>query len=166
MSTNPDRRSISDIEFVFIVEDMPEHPSQPLWALARRSQDTNLWLMPDFGFWSWDLQDLGPFDEVVSQIERDEVEDNIAWENKIPKLFWRGKLPMAPKLRHALVTASQGNNWGDVEPVIASTRHGLADGNYVSAADQCKYMFIAHAEGTFSQPLPSRFLLYSMTDSQ
>lgn len=102
--------------------------------------------MPDFGFWSWDLPDLGPFDEVVDHIIRDERR-GVTWESKIPKLFWRGKLPMAPKLRNALVGAAKGKSWSDVEPVVPEVIHGMGDGSYLSAAEQCMFMFIAHAEG-------------------
>jgi hypothetical protein len=126
---------------------MADHPSQPLWVLTRRPQDENLWLMPDFGFWSWDLPDLGPFDDVVDQIIHDEKEGGVTWESKIPKLFWRGKLPMAPKLRNALVAAAKGKSWSDVEPVVPEVIHGMGVGNYLSVAEQCKFMFIAHAEG-------------------
>jgi hypothetical protein len=52
ISVLPDRNGIPNIEFVVSVEDMAEYPSEPFWALARRPQDDNLWLMPDFGFWS------------------------------------------------------------------------------------------------------------------
>jgi len=57
----------------------------------------------------------GPFDEVVDQIIQDERKGGVTWESKIPKLFWRGKLPMAPKLRNALVAAAKGKSWSDVE---------------------------------------------------
>lgn len=147
ISIVPDCRSIPNIEFVFVVEDMPDNPAAPLWALARRPQDKHSWLMPDFAFWSWDLPDLGPYDEVVSQMEMDEVGGG-GWDSKTPKLFWRGKLPMAPRLRNELVAVTQGKLWSDVEPLVPAVRHGIEKPNYAGAADQCKFMFIAHAEGS------------------
>jgi len=77
-------RRISNVEFVFSIEDMVQHPTQPLWSLTRRSQDEQLWLIPDFGFWSWDIEDLATLDSVVEQVVRDEAE--LPWEDKIQKL--------------------------------------------------------------------------------
>jgi hypothetical protein len=144
----PISREVPNIEFVFTVEDMPGNASQPLWALARRAQDVKSWLMPDFAFWSWDIPDLGAWDEVVDRISETEEQGNVSWnETKIPKLFWRGKLPMAPKLRHSLVVASQDKSWSDVEPLIPALVDGTEGANYMGAVDQCEYMFIAHVEG-------------------
>jgi hypothetical protein len=148
ISIVPDCRMVPNIEFIVVVEDMPDNPSEPLWTLARRPQDIHSWLMPDFAFWSWDLPDLGPYDEVVSLIERDEVVGG-EWESKMPKLFWRGKLPMAPKLRNEIVAVTRGKEWSDVEPLVPDVRHGIEKSNYVGAADQCKFMFIAHVEGGY-----------------
>ena len=142
-----DGRAIPNIEFVFSIDDMVENPHQPIWTLARRSQDHNLWLMPDFGFWSWNIQDLGTLDDVTEQIMRDE--DAIGWGGKIQKLIWRGQLQMLPRLRRALVDVSKGKPWGDVAALIPQ--------NYMSAADQCKYMFVAHAEGELQNHV-SRYL--------
>ncbi|KIM94381.1 hypothetical protein OIDMADRAFT_135960 [Oidiodendron maius Zn] len=148
-----DGRAIPNIEFVFSIDDMVENPNQPIWTLARRSQDHNLWLMPDFGFWSWDIQDLGTLDDVTEQIMRNE--DAVGWGGKIQKLIWRGQLQMLPRLRRALVDVSKGKPWGDVAALIPQ--------NYMSAADQCKYMFVAHAEGrSYSGSLKYRQLCHSV----
>jgi hypothetical protein len=138
-------KSLPNIEFVFSIEDMVQNLAEPLWTLARRPQDENLWLMPDFGFWSWDIEDLGPFDSVVQRVIRDEI--NVPWPVKIQKLVWRGALRRAPKLRRALLDACRDKTWSDVE-VLVETAPSIF-GNYVSAADQCKYMFLAHAEGEY-----------------
>ena len=141
ISTRP--KAIPDIEFVFSIDDMVDCPSQPVWTLARRSQDQNLWLMPDFGFWAWDLDDIGTIDDVSEQIERDE--EAAGWDSKIRKLVWRGKLQMLPMLRRALLDASRGKSWSDV----AGLKPGATPENYIGAAEQCKYMFLAHAEGMY-----------------
>jgi hypothetical protein len=150
-SISTDGRSISNIEFVLSIEDKVEHPNQSIWTLSRRPYDERLWLMPDFGFWSWDLQDLGPFDSVVEQVIRDEKYSD--WDSKIQKLVWRGKMPMAPKLRRALLDASKDKPWSDVEGLVTGDSHVME--NYISAADQCKYMFLAHVEGEIPIRLPS-----------
>lgn len=135
------RRATPNIEFVFSIDDMVSNTNQPIWTLARRPQDHDLWIMPDFGFWSWDLQDLAAIDDVIEQVIRDE--SLTGWDEKTQKLVWRGKPQMLPTLRRALLDVSMGKPWSDVEGL--TPEH--APKNYISAADQCKYMFIAHAEG-------------------
>jgi hypothetical protein len=147
-------RSVPNVEFIFSIEDMVDHPTQPIWTLSRRPQDHNLWLMPDFGFWSWDLQDLGTLDDVVEQVTR--LEASTEWETKIRKLVWRGKPQMLPKLRRALLDASKDKSWSDVAGLIPGP--SPVPENYISAADQCKYMFIAHAEGKISRSFPAGFV--------
>lgn len=143
-SISTDGRPIPNVEFIFSIEDFVDHPTQPIWTLSRRPQDHNLWLMPDFGFWSWDLEDLGTLDDVVEQVTRYEASKEA--ETKIQKLVWRGKPQMLPKLRRSLLDVSKGKPWSDVAGLIPGP--SLIPENYISAADQCKYMFLAHAEGT------------------
>ncbi len=143
-SISTDGRPIPNIEFVFSIEDMVDHPSMPFWTLSRRPRDHNLWLMPDFGFWSWDLQDLGTLDDVVEEVVR--YEASTGWATKIQKLVWRGKPQMLPKLRRSLLDVTKDKPWSDVAGLIPGPTR-VAE-NYLSAADQCKYMFLAHAEGT------------------
>lgn len=64
---------------------------------TRTTQDHNLWLMPDFRFWSWYLDELGTIDDVADQITREET--TIGWECEIRKLIWKGKPQMLPKLQ-------------------------------------------------------------------
>lgn len=155
-SISKDGRQIPNVEFIFSVQDMANHPTQPIWTLSRRAQDHDLWLMPDFGFWSWDLQDLGTLDDVIEEVTR--YESSTEWATKIPKLVWRGKLQSLPKLRRALLDASQGKPWSDVAGSVPGP--SLVAENYISALDQCKYMFIAHAEGAYYHNLfGSSFLI-------
>jgi hypothetical protein len=142
-----DGRTTPDIEFVFSIDDMVENPRQPIWTVSRRSQDHNLWLMPDFGFWSWDVQDLGTISDIIEQIIMNEAVTE--WGAKHQKLVWRGQLQMLPRLRRALLDASRGKAWSEVKALIP----GLS-GNYIGAADQCRYMFIAHAEGKLVYQCP------------
>jgi hypothetical protein len=122
------------------IEDLPANPDKPIWSLARRAQDEALWLMPDFGFWSWDIPQLGAFSEVADEaIRRERFEP---WDKKQEKLVWRGKVNIAPKLRRALVEAARGKPWSDV----GQMRWGHEE-EFVGPVDQCNYKFIAHAEG-------------------
>ncbi|CBX94554.1 similar to DUF821 domain-containing protein [Plenodomus lingam JN3] len=139
----PPSTDIPNIEFVFSVEDLPAQPNKPMWSLARRVQDHNLWLIPDFGFWSWDMPALGTLDEVANEaVEREAVEP---WDQKMEKLVWRGKITFAPKLRRALLDAAKGKPWSDVGQ-LKWTDPNFKE-QFLGPVDQCNYMFIAHAEG-------------------
>ncbi|ORY11507.1 glycosyl transferase family 90-domain-containing protein [Clohesyomyces aquaticus] len=148
-----------NIEFILSVEDLPAQPNSPLWVLARRAQDHNLWLIPDFGFWSWDVPQIGTYSEVAAEaVERESWE---SWNDKQEKLVWRGKVTMAPKLRHALLDAARGKSWSDVGQV----RWGTKDFKeaFLGPVDQCGWRFIAHAEGrSYSGALKYRQLCRSV----
>ncbi|KAF2202909.1 hypothetical protein GQ43DRAFT_470479 [Delitschia confertaspora ATCC 74209] len=158
----PHASKIPNIEFVFSVEDLPAHPESPLWVLARRAQDENLWLIPDFGFWTWDVPQLGTFSEVREQaIERESKE---SWDQKIEKLVWRGKVTMAPKLRRALLEASNGKSWSDVGQVRWNEPEFKEQ--FLGPVEQCRWMFIAHVEGrSYSGALKYRQLCRSVVIS-
>jgi hypothetical protein len=136
-----------------------------MWSLARRVQDHNLWLIPDFGFWSWDMPSLGTLDEVANEaVERESVEP---WDQKQEKLVWRGKITFAPKLRRALLDAAKGKPWSDVGQ-LKWTDPNFKE-QFLGPVDQCNYMFIAHAEGMSEdielQPLrPQRQAPMTKTD--
>ena len=140
----PTDADIPNIEFVFSVEDLPAQPTKPMWSLARRAQDHNLWLIPDFGFWSWDMPAIGTLDEVANEaVQRESIEP---WDQKSEKLVWRGKITFAPKLRRALLDAAKGKPWSDVGQ-LKWTDPNFKE-QFLGPVDQCNYMFIAHAEGT------------------
>ncbi|KAL5361235.1 glycosyl transferase family 90-domain-containing protein [Aspergillus floccosus] len=145
LASAPDPTAIPDTEFIFTVEDKLEDvasPEHPLWVLARKATEEAVWLMPDFGFWSWNNGHvetmIGPFDQVVDHIARDEL----PWDEKINKLVWRGKLSFAPKLRRTLLEAARAQPWGDVKELEWENQ-----ANFLSMEDHCKYRFIAHVEG-------------------
>lgn len=113
----PDPAAIPDTEFIFSVEDKLEGFAglgHPLWVLTRKATEKYVWLMPDFGFWSWNNGNvdnmIGPFDGIVDHIRQNEI----PWNEKIDKLVWRGKLSFAPKLRRTLLEAARAQPWGDV----------------------------------------------------
>ncbi|MCJ1334818.1 hypothetical protein MMC09_000083 [Bachmanniomyces sp. S44760] len=140
----PTRRELPNIEFAFTIEDMADDPSVPIWALTRRIQDEQVWLMPDFGFWSWNLDGVGPYGQVVDEIKERDVEGH--WETKEKKLVWRGKLSFAPKLRRALLAIAKDKPWSAVRALRWWDKKSMQN-DFVSSVDQCNYMFIAHAEG-------------------
>ncbi|KAF2747472.1 hypothetical protein M011DRAFT_467553 [Sporormia fimetaria CBS 119925] len=158
--SSPARATIPDIEFVLSVEDLPAQPNKPIWSLTRRVADEELWLMPDFGFWSWDMPELGSFSEVAAEAIHSEAVQ--PWERKIEKLVWRGKVTYAPKLRHALLDAARGKPWSDVGQVQWGDDASFQK-QFLGPIDQCDYMFIAHAEGrSYSGALKYRQLCRSV----
>ncbi|KAJ6178269.1 glycosyl transferase family 90-domain-containing protein [Penicillium mononematosum] len=153
--TAPDPAAIPNTEFIFSVEDKLDDVAgsgHPLWMLARKATEEAVWLMPDFGFWSWNNDNLeamiGPFDRVVDHIEKNEV----PWHERINKLVWRGKLSFAPKLRRTLLEVARGQPWGDIKDLEWKNK-----ANFLSMEDHCKYRFIAHVEGrSYSSSLKYR----------
>ncbi|KAL2789343.1 glycosyl transferase family 90-domain-containing protein [Aspergillus keveii] len=141
-----------DIEFIFSIEDklsdVADASNDPIWSLARTASEEAAWLMPDFGFWSWDHAhtEIGPYDAVVE----DAVEyDALPWTGRVQKLVWRGKPSFAPKLRRALLDRTRGREWADVQAVDWH-RHeseGEGEGNVLGLGEHCRYGFIAHVEG-------------------
>lgn len=142
-------RRLRDIEFVFSVEDKVEDVTSsdyPVWVFSRSAIEEAVWLMPDFGYWAWDnpQNPIGPYDQVVEDVQQ----TDIPWIDKKRQLVWRGKPSFAPKLRRALLEAARGQPWGDVKQV---DWHGST--NVMKMEDHCKYMFIAHVEGSFPPPI-------------
>ncbi|KAL7779180.1 hypothetical protein CFE70_008683 [Pyrenophora teres f. teres 0-1] len=155
----PANAHMPNIEFTFSVEDLPAQPAKPIWSLTRRVQDHSLWLMPDFGFWSWDMPSLGTLDEVAREAVQRETRE--PWNQKIEKLVWRGKITFAPKLRRALLDAAKGKSWSDVGQ-LRWTDPNFKE-QFLGPVDQCNYMFIAHAEGrSYSGSLKYRQLCRSV----
>ncbi|PVI06578.1 hypothetical protein DM02DRAFT_667457 [Periconia macrospinosa] len=157
--SSKDRSSIPNIEFILSVEDLPAQPKKPIWVLARRAQDQDLWLMPDFGWWSWDMPQIGALDEVATEAsQRESVEP---WDQKLEKLVWRGKVTMAPKLRRALLDATKGKPWSDVGQLKWQASNFKQQ--FKGPVDQCQYKFIAHVEGrSYSGALKYRQLCRSV----
>ena len=103
--------------------------------------------MPDFAFWSWRVKGTGPLSSVVAELADREANEPLEVQEQ--KLFWRGRISASPKLRRGLIDAAGNKPWSAVRALEFPTNvHTTSKGeNYMSAADQCKYRFIAHAEG-------------------
>ena len=140
--SSPER--LPNIEFAFNSDDRIE--SVALWAYARRAQDTNIWLMPDFGYWAWPETKVGTMGEV--RMKATSLEKSQQWSSlgkKIPKLLWRGAT-MGLELRDRLVEVTRGKGWADVK---ALNWHDTQSMNTdLKTMDQhCEYKYLAHTEG-------------------
>ncbi|KAJ6136724.1 hypothetical protein N7497_012428 [Penicillium chrysogenum] len=143
LSASSNRTSHPTIEFIFSIEDRVDDVdavSHPVWVLSRKASEESVILMPDFGYWSWDKSNIGPYGQVVQSVMA--AESNLKFADKEQKLVWRGKLSFAPKLRRALLDIARGKPWSDVKELDWSKK-----ANFLSMEDHCRYMFIGHVEG-------------------
>ncbi|RAH54579.1 endoplasmic reticulum-resident kdel protein [Aspergillus piperis CBS 112811] len=130
----PQLAVILNTEIIFSIENKLKDvagPDHPLWILARKATEESVWLMPDFGFWSWGHIDtqIGPYDEVVKHME----EHELPWDEKENKLVWRGKLSFAPKLQHALLEIARNYTWENMKEIKWKNK-----ANYLSIDNHCQ----------------------------
>lgn len=102
--------------------------------------------MPDFGYWSWPLELVGEYDQIRAAMRENEVE----WDKKISKALWRGALKTNKQVRGALMRATRGKEWADVEEVTWKNMTDVTGGSAAAAlpiAEHCAYKFLIHTEG-------------------
>lgn len=134
---------LPNIEFAFNTDD--RIPSVPLWGYARRAEDTHIWLMPDFGYWSWPETKVGSMREVQLKAALTEQADGWTWRRKTPKLLWRGAT-MGLKLREDFLHATADRLWADVKVVEWRNKESMAH-DLMSMPEHCQYKYLAHTEG-------------------
>ncbi|PSN72145.1 hypothetical protein BS50DRAFT_657962 [Corynespora cassiicola Philippines] len=135
---------LPNIEFSFAVSDVPdeEHANHTIWGLSRLETDREIWLMPDFGYWSWPIGLVGAYEDVRAEI----TDKQISWDHKQAKLFWRGAAH-TNSVRKDLLKATEGKKWADVRDVRWKNRTDVETGSPIPVADHCKYRFLMHTEG-------------------
>lgn len=130
---------IPNIEFSFSVEDIADidNIKKPLWVMTRRAEEEYQWMMPDFGYWSWDMEVLGSYEQI-----RQEMADKLEpFEQKKKAALWRGvKLN---KLREDLLAVTTGKPWADVKEII----WGPEMTDVIRMADHCHYQYLVQTEG-------------------
>ena len=134
---------LPNIEFAFNSDDRIE--SLPLWGYARRAEDTDIWLIPDFGYWSWPETKVGTMKEVQMKAASEEQINGWTWDNKVKKLLWRGAT-MGLELREKLLNATHDKPWADVK-VLNWREKDSMDHDLKSMPDHCQYKYLAHTEG-------------------
>jgi len=107
LSATLNHSTIPNIEFFFSVEDRVDDVNtngHPVWVYSRKATEESVWLIAEFGFWSWGhlSNDIGPYhtqamDRVLA------TESELSFSEKEKKLVWWGKVSFAPKLRRALL---------------------------------------------------------------
>ncbi|EGG09242.1 uncharacterized protein MELLADRAFT_115837 [Melampsora larici-populina 98AG31] len=137
--TSPER--LPNIEFVVKTVDAPtgEETKLPLWVLDRTIDQEDVWLTPDYGFYSWPEPKVGSMIEVRDKCN--EIEKKLDWKDKIPKAFWRGAILV--KLREQMIEIAKGHEWNDIKPIVWQHLDGLLK----TPEEHCQYQYLVHAEG-------------------
>ncbi|KZF25337.1 hypothetical protein L228DRAFT_236444 [Xylona heveae TC161] len=133
---------LPNIEFAFNTDDRIFEPV-PLWGYARQEADAHIWLMPDFGYWSWPETKVGTMREV--QMKAALTENKWSWGNKVDKLLWRGAT-MGLKLREKLIEAARDKPWADVKALNWKDKDSVSN-DLKSMPEHCQYKYLAHTEG-------------------
>ncbi|KDN52678.1 hypothetical protein K437DRAFT_220061 [Tilletiaria anomala UBC 951] len=130
------REPLPNIEFCMGFDDWGMRGK---FSLDRRDDQDDVWLMPDYGFLSWP-EHVGTYLDVRMKIEA--IEKATPWEEKVPKLFWRGSMKVGTADRESMVQVARGHTWNDIKGVDWSNPTTA-----VAIADHCKWKFQGFAEG-------------------
>ncbi|KAJ9660867.1 hypothetical protein H2201_006759 [Coniosporium apollinis] len=134
---------VPNIEFSFNIEDIPnddETPTGTTWALTRRKDQQHLWLMPDFGYWSWFGGVVGSYERVLDKI----AEGKRLFMEKDQRVVWRGA--GLNEQRKTLLEVSKGRAWADIESIVWDDDPDKRK-EMLPIHDHCRYMFVIHTEG-------------------
>jgi hypothetical protein len=146
--------SIPNIEFSLSLDDLPRRSKESgiFFGYTRQEnlEHNGIWLMPNYAYWSWNYTHAPSWNSIRREIH--EVEKQVPWLHKDPRLVWRGKIKMA-KLREELVKVSAGQPWSDVKPVVINDPHDKHTKDVMDLRQFCKYA--AHY---------NLFLLFQCTD--
>jgi hypothetical protein len=163
---------IPDIEFSFVIEDRPiertkgkpvkskiakgkaledmddpevEHENHTTWGLTRLPIDKQVWIMPDFGYFSWPLDLVGAYEQIRVEM----IQNQISWEDKEQKLLWRGVL-WTNKIRKIMYQVTRNKPWADVEEIMWKDRDQVSSkfsALTIPTSDHCAYQYLMHTEG-------------------
>lgn len=155
LSAFPDRHLLPAIEFIFTTDDFRDRLGGSIWAYSKRDEDEDVWLMPDFGYWSWPEVQIGPYREVrrrIAAVDDGEVAPDgvvipgLAFADKKKQLVWRGSVATAPEIRNQLIETTRGKSWASVHILNWDNEENLR--NFLLPMEEhCRYMFLAQVEG-------------------
>ena len=99
--------------------------------------------MPDFGYWAWDTDLVGTYEQVRQGIT--EQEPHIFEKKR--KAVWRGAgmVDFNP-IRKDLLTITKDKSWADVREVFWGQDKD-ENNQFIPIADHCDYLFLIQTEG-------------------
>lgn len=132
-----------NIEFSLAYQDQNADRSRPNWAYDRKVSDNLTFLIPDFGLYSWPAHQVGTWPEVRQKTQ--ELQENLSFNDKVPKLLWRGTLGFGSEIRQSLVDNAAGKPWS----AVSALEWGASDfkEHMVTMPEHCEYKYLAHTEG-------------------
>ncbi|KAF4632910.1 hypothetical protein G7Y89_g5207 [Cudoniella acicularis] len=98
-----------------------------------------IWIMSDFGYWSWPLDYVGSYQQVLREVSNSEVDFDL----KKKQVVWRGSTKVN-ELRKQLVNVTLGKEWADVKEIDWLD---LKSGDPLSMPQHCAYQFLVQTEG-------------------
>lgn len=135
LASAPTTEPIPNIEFPISYDDMPTRSTHGVsWGFTRKQDEQNVWLIPDYGYWSWWAVGIPSLRSVWRRVQ--ELEQSLKWQQKIPKAIWRGTTHLNPVIRDRLVDTAEATTWGDVQ----RTSKGEEDNNWLTLDAHCKYV--------------------------
>ncbi|KAF2011627.1 hypothetical protein BU24DRAFT_353936 [Aaosphaeria arxii CBS 175.79] len=141
--------AIPNIEFSMSLDDLPLRSTRKGSFLGYTRQDhanyTDIWLMPNYAYWSWNYTHAPSWNSIRKEIN--DVEQGRTWADKDPRVVWRGKIKMA-KLREELVSVSAGKDWSDIKPVVINNPKDKNTKDVMNLRDFCGYKYTVQTEGT------------------
>ncbi|KAJ5293232.1 uncharacterized protein N7443_009185 [Penicillium atrosanguineum] len=135
---------LPNVEFAFNTDDRIDEAA--LWGYARRSEDDLIWLIPDFGYWSWPEIKAGSTKEILMKVESAEKQDGLIWSTKIQQLLWRGVARMGPEIRDKLLEVTSGKSWADVKELGWGDPASMKN-DYKTMPQHCDYQYVVQTEG-------------------
>lgn len=135
--------AIPNIEFTLSYDDLPTRSTpNTTWGFTRKTDQPQVWLMPDYGYWSWWAVGISSFSTLWLKIE--DIDRVTPWTSKIPKAVWRGATHSRPEVREKLITVAEGREWADVNAVTINRD----EKHYLTLPDHCRYQYVVQTEGT------------------
>ncbi|KAI1211560.1 uncharacterized protein F4807DRAFT_418245 [Annulohypoxylon truncatum] len=144
--TAPADEPLPDTILAINHEDDPISPSLSYSRPADPTYDSSTkryFAMPHFSQYSWPSPTIHSLPHAARLITS--IESSLPWPSKSPRALWRGTTwfnhPRAGRQRQALVSASRGKPWADIEALNAN------GSNAVPIWDFCRHRYIVHTEG-------------------
>lgn len=131
------REKLPDVEFCIGLHDWG---SMGKFSLDRSPDKEDVWLMPDYSFWSWP-EHVGMYNEMRDKVRK--IDEEIGWAGKKNTLFWRGSMKVGTADREALMASANGYAWNEMTEIV----WGSPDKVPILMEDHCRYKYHAYPEG-------------------